>query len=104
MEQCNQFVLCGVVAELAKVKTTPAGIKVGRIYIKHASDQAEAGHTRKVNCTVRVVAAGDPIASRVQKLAVGTQVKVKGFVSRAGYRSADLSIELHADEIEILTE
>ena len=101
MEQAeNQLVITGQLHKVAELRTTPAGIPIARFVMAHHSRQQEAGQVREVECRLTVVASGNPLASKVQELPAGSWLKVKGFVSRSGYRAPDTRVELHALDIQ----
>ena len=100
----NELVLTGRLLKAAEVRTTPAGIPIARFTLEHGSRRSEAGQLREVECRIRVVAIGESFARDINDCQPGTWLKVKGFLSRAGYRAPDLRIELHALEIQTVAE
>ena len=101
MEQAdNELVFTGQILKTAEVRTTPAGIRIARFVLAHRSRRSEAGQPRDVQCRLSVVASGQALTAGITEHSPGTWLKVKGFLSRAGYRAADARIELHALEIQ----
>jgi len=95
----NELVFTGQLVKTAEVRTTPAGIRIARFVLAHRSRRSEAGQPREVQCRLSVVASGQALTAGITEHSPGTWLKVKGFLSRAGYRAADARIELHALEI-----
>jgi len=60
----------------------------------HASEQVEAGGTRKVECELAAVAFGK-VAESLASLPVGTALRCEGFVARR-YRTG-ITLALHID-------
>ena len=104
MEQAeNQLVISGQLHKVAEMRTTPAGIPIARFVLAHCSRQKEAGQMREVECRLTVVVSGKPLTGKVQGLPAGSQLKVTGFLSRAGYRAPDARVELHALDIQTVS-
>jgi len=100
----NELVFCGQLCRTAELRTTPAGIPIARFILAHRSRRQEAGQLREVECRLVVVASGERLATGLKRLPAGSWVKVRGFLSRAGYRSPETRIELHALDIETVRE
>lgn len=96
----NELVLSGQLLKAAELRTTPAGIPIARFVLAHRSRREEAGQMRDVECRIVVVASGASLAKAIDGQAAGSWFKVRGFLSRAGYRAPDMRIELHALEIQ----
>jgi primosomal replication protein N len=96
----NELVFTGQLLKTVEVRTTPAGIRIARFVLAHRSRRHEAGQPREVQCRLSVVASGQILTAGITQHSQGTCLKVKGFLSRAGYRAADTRIELHALEIQ----
>jgi primosomal replication protein N len=99
-QPANDLVLSGQLLRDAEVRTTPAGIPIARFVLAHRSRRKEAGQMRDVECRIVVVASGAVLAQAIARCPAGSWCKVRGFVSRAGYRAPDMRIELHALEIQ----
>jgi primosomal replication protein N len=100
----NELVFTGQLLKAAEVRTTPAGIPISQFVLAHRSRRNEAGQVRKVECSIRVVASGQPLTAAIADQPPGTWLKVTGFLSRAGYRAPDTRIELHALKIETVAQ
>ena len=101
MEQAdNELVFTGQLLKTPEVRITPAGIRIARFVLAHRSRRIEAGQPREVQCRLTVVASGQALTAGITGISQGSWLKVKGFLSRAGYRAVDTRIELHALEIQ----
>ena len=96
----NELVFTGRLLKAAAVRTTPAGIPIARFVLSHRSRRGEAGQMREVECRLSVVAGGKDLTDAATACPPGGWLRVKGFLSRAGYRAPDTRIELHALEIQ----
>jgi len=96
----NELVFTGQLLKSAEVRTTPGGIRIARFLLVHRSRRSESGQLREVQCRLSVVASGQALTAGITEYTPGTSLRVKGFLSRTGYRSPDVRIELHALEIE----
>ena len=96
----NELILTGQLRRAAEVRTTPAGIPIARFVLAHRSRRKESGRVRDVECRIMVVASGAGLAKTIAGHPAGSWCRVRGFLSRAGYRAPDLRIELHALEIQ----
>ena len=77
--------MTGVVVRLEKTAITPAGVPRQRFWLEHRSRQEEDGHPREVQVRLAVVLVGRK-AELIQGLKEGQNVRVAGFLSRAGYK------------------
>jgi primosomal replication protein N len=100
----NELVLMGQLLKPAQVRVTPAGIPIARFVLVHRSRRPEAGRVRDVECRIGVVASGSALTDTVAARSAGSWCRVRGFMSRAGYRSPDMRVELHALEIQAVDE
>lgn len=87
-----------MVAQLATVRYTPAGLPLLEFVVQHASEQHEAGVKRKAECELAVIAIGD-IVDRASAIQPGDQVKLAGFIARRSLKSTRLVLHLNAIEI-----
>lgn len=97
----NCLTIAGRVVEPGEIRTSPAGIAIGRFLLEHHSSQVEAGIPRQVSCRIPVVACGEPLADLARRLPSGTLVKIRGFVGRANYREGGYRLVLHAAHIDV---
>lgn len=96
----NCLMIAGCVVGPCEMRTSPAGVAIGRFLLEHQSSQMEAGLMREVYCRIPVVACGGPIADVVCDLAPGEPVRVRGFIGRANNREGEYRLVLHAAHIE----
>lgn len=96
--------MVAVVVKRPLTRHSPAGIPLTRFVVEHESRQIEAGMMRQVRCRLQVVAAGEALQAQVSALAEGAKVSLTGFLNRAGYRSDEASLVLHAQSIELLND
>ena len=76
----NRLVLQAQLIERGALRYTPAGIPALDLRLQHASEQAEAGHPRKVALELRAVAIGE-ITRSVLPLDIGAERGFAGFLS-----------------------
>jgi len=87
--------LSGVLIEREALRYTPAGIAMLNARLSHGSQVHEAGHARQLDFEVPVRFAGS-VAARADRLALGEQVVVSGFL--APRRRQSKSLVLHVTE------
>ena len=75
------------------MRYTPAGIAVVDFRIEHESEQDEAGAKRKVKAEIGAVAF-EAHAHLVAKIAMNTEVKLKGFLGARTKRSKKLVLHV----------
>ena len=97
----NRLVIAGVVAEAPDTRYSPGGVPIARFTLRHQSEQAEAGVTRRVECELGVVASGEALQPAVKGLRPEQRVRVEGYLNRAHRRRPD-RVVLHARTIELL--
>ena len=95
----NQVVIEGTIAETALLRYTPAGIPISEFRLIHQSRQSEAGQDRAVQVELSVLALGD-LAIEIAKTPGGSEVAVKGFLSRRSQNS-DYPV-LHINQFKLL--
>jgi len=100
----NVLVIEGLVVQLPETRVSPAGIPISRFNIEHQSVCAEAGMSREVRFKLGIVASGKDLQSAVGMLSTDSPVRVQGFMARAGYRSDENRLLLHAQSIQILND
>ncbi|HMN66350.1 MAG TPA: primosomal replication protein N [Burkholderiaceae bacterium] len=91
----NRVELSGVLVEREALRYTPAGIAMLNARLSHGSEVREAGQPRQVEFDVAVRFAGS-IAARADRLALGEQVFVTGFL--APRRRQSKSLVLHVTD------
>jgi primosomal replication protein N len=98
-EPANRVEISGVVTELKALRYTPAGVPVVEFRLKHESERAEAGATRKVNAEIDAVA----FEAQARLLAAGPMgrlLKAEGFLCAKNRRSR--KPVLHVTNIEFM--
>jgi len=91
--------LDGQVVSEVKSRTTPAGINISRFTLEHHSQQREAGKSRKVDCRIIVIAAGESFEQITQSLTRDMRVSVEGFISYESSQQLETRLVLHAQNI-----
>lgn len=97
----NRLIIAGTVVRAPETRYSPAGIPISRFALEHQSRQVEAGMPRDAVCRMMVIAAGEALHSTVSVLALGSRVRVSGFLSRADHRTGEDRLVLHAQAIDI---
>lgn len=100
----NSLVIEGRVVRVPETRSSPAGIPISRFTLEHQSRITEAGMSREVRLRLGVVATGQMLQAVVAALQPDMLVRVEGFLARAGYRSAEHRLVLHAQTIERLND
>ncbi|NIG98174.1 MAG: primosomal replication protein N [Serratia symbiotica] len=98
----NRLVLSGTVCLVPVRKVSPSGIPHCQFMLEHRSQQREAGFSRQAWCRMPVVVSGQPSQALTQRLTVGSQVTVQGFVSCHQGRNGLSKLVLHAEQIELI--
>ena len=91
------MVLSGTAHDVLDLRFTPAGIPVVEFSLRHASEQMEAGSTRRVELDMPAIAFG-PLAQRLVQDAPRAQITARGFLAKRSLRSTH--VVLHANQIE----
>ena len=81
------------------LRYTPAGVAVLQAGLSHEGTVAEAGIERQLAFELEAVAVGD-LAQRLQRLALGTEFDVDGFLAPRSQRSR--SLRLHITEFKAI--
>lgn len=100
----NVLVIEGLVVQPPETRISPAGIPISRFAIEHQSLCEEAGMPREVRFRIGVVASGRSLQVLIAELTDGSRVRIRGFIARAGYRSEEHRLLLHAQSIDILND
>jgi len=95
----NELTITGSIIELAPLRHTPAGVPVLNFRIAHASEQIEAGLSRKVECELQAVSLGQA-AILLRGAKPGDGVKLSGFLAAKTTQSKQPV--LHVEHIEFL--
>ncbi len=97
----NRLEIAGRVVETGGLRHTPAGLASCQLRLAHASDQREAGRTRRAECEVDAQAFGD-VAAALARQAVGSDLRLVGFLDRRNARNPQPM--LHVTEFELIQE
>ena len=81
------------------LRFTPAGVPALDFELARESMQTEANTARRVACELPAVAIG-PLAKDLAAVAVGAQVRCRGFLARR-YRTG-ASVALHVNAFELM--
>ena len=100
----NVLVIEGLVVQPPETRFSPAGIPISRFTLAHRSRCEEADLPREVQFLLAVVATGEGLRPQVAALQARRRIRVRGFLARAGYRTAEHRLVLHAQSIEILND
>jgi len=93
----NRVGLTAALVEREPVRYTPAGIPIVGLKLSHRSVQREAGVDRAVEMEISAIAA-DRVALRIERVALGTELKLEGFL--APRRRNVKALVLHVTEFE----
>jgi primosomal replication protein N len=94
----NRVGLTASLLEREAIRYTPAGIPIVALRLAHRSVQREAGMDRTIEMDVPAVAA-DKVALRIDRVALGTELVVSGFL--APRRRNARALVLHLTEFEL---
>lgn len=94
----NKVVLVGTLAGRGELRHTPAGLPALDARIAHASEQLEAGASRRVALELEAVALGE-IAERLNRAQPGRSYRFEGFLAQRSRMSRQLV--LHLNEFEL---
>jgi primosomal replication protein N len=95
----NRLEISGVITELKALRYTPAGVPVVEFRLRHESERAEAGATRKVNAEIEAVAF-EAQARLLAAGSMGTPLKAEGFMCAKNRQSK--KPVLHVTNIEFI--
>jgi primosomal replication protein N len=95
----NSLQISGVLIARDSLRWTPARLPVLEFSIEHLSRQIEAGVEREVSCELTIRALG-PIAQQIEVVALGSRMKIEGFV--AAKSAKNRSPVLHVRTFELL--
>jgi primosomal replication protein N len=93
----NRVELQAVLVERQSLRYSPAGVPILSCLLRHASVNVEAGGSRQVELEIAAVFAGR-IAEQADRLALGAELKVTGFLAPKRRQSRQLL--LHVTEFE----
>ena len=93
MHARNRLALDATLASREDLRYTPAGLPALSMTLLHASEQAEAGGRRKVDCEIAAVSFG-AIAEAIARLPVGTALRCEGFLARRWRSGTTLALHI----------
>jgi len=94
----NSVRLQVVLSAMQSLRYTPAGVAMIDAVLSHRSSQVEAGHARQVEFDLSARFA-DRQAERLSRTALGSALKVQGFM--AARRKGSKALLLHVTEFEL---
>ena len=95
----NRVEISGVIMELKPLRYTPAGVPVVEFRLRHASERAEAGATRKVEAEIEALAF-EAQARLLSTSGLGRTLKAEGFLCAKSRQSK--KPVLHVTNIEFI--
>jgi primosomal replication protein N len=96
----NRVGLTASLVEREPIRYTPAGVPIVGLKLSHRSVQREAGTDRAVEMEISGIAA-DRIALRIDRIALGSALKLEGFL--APRRRNVKALVLHVTDFELDT-
>ena len=96
----NRVGLTASLVEREPIRYTPAGVPIVGLKLSHHSVQREAGTDRTVEMEISGIAA-DRIALRIDRIALGSALKLEGFL--APRRRNVKALVLHVTDFELDT-
>ena len=94
----NRLGLTAALVEREAIRYTPAGVPIVGLKLSHRSVQREAGADRTVELEISAIAA-DRLALRMDRVALGTELRLEGFL--APRRRNVKALVLHITDFEL---
>lgn len=94
----NRVGLTASLVEREPIRYTPAGVPIVGLKLSHRSVQREAGTDRAVEMEISGIAA-DRVALRIDRIALGSALKLEGFL--APRRRNVKALVLHVTDFEL---
>ena len=94
----NRLGLTAALVEREAIRYTPAGVPIVGLKLSHQSVQREAGADRTIELEISAIAA-DRLALRMDRVALGTELKLEGFL--APRRRNVKALVLHITDFEL---
>lgn len=98
----NHLVLSGTITR-SRSFHSPSGIAHIVIMLEHKSQCYEAEMLRNVYCQMQVILSGERFESVTDKLKIGVDIEVKGFIALQQSRNGQNRLVLHAENVELKT-
>jgi primosomal replication protein N len=94
----NRLGLPAALVEREAIRYTPAGVPIVGLKLLHQSVQREAGADRTIELEISAIAA-DRLALRMDRVALGSELKLEGFL--APRRRNVKALVLHITDFEL---
>lgn len=94
----NRLGLTAALVEREAIRYTPAGVPIVGLKLSHQSVQREAGADRTIELEISAIAA-DRLALRMDRVALGSELKLAGFL--APRRRNVKALVLHITDFEL---
>ena len=94
----NRLGLTAALVEREAIRYTPAGVPIVGLKLSHQSVQREAGADRTIELEISAIAA-DRLALRMDRVALGSDLKLEGFL--APRRRNVKALILHITDFEL---
>jgi primosomal replication protein N len=78
----NRLLLSGSVLQRSAPRSTPAGLPVLELVLKHESEVEQAGQPRKVSVEIKALAIGE-ITVVLTRMPLGSEARFAGFLASA---------------------
>ena len=78
----NRLLLSGSVLQRSAPRSTPAGLPVLELVLKHESEVEQAGQPRKVSVEIKALAIGE-ITVALARMPLGSEARFAGFLASA---------------------
>lgn len=91
--EANSIEIGATLIEREEVRFTPVGIEVFDAVFHHRSRLVEAGKIRTLEYDFEALSYGDT-ASRLNALAVGAEIRIKGFLATKSMKSRRLTVHI----------
>ncbi|QFU24463.1 primosomal replication protein N [Shewanella eurypsychrophilus] len=98
----NHLVLSGTITRSRSFKS-PAGIAHCVVMLEHKSQCFEADMLRNVYCQIQVIFSGERFESATDKLKIGVDIEVQGFIALQQSRNGQNRLVVHAENVELKT-
>lgn len=96
----NRVSISGLLAKVYDTRYSPAGIPITRFILEHQSAQSEAGLNRKIYCKVLIIVAGNTMHENLNRLNVGDQILVEGYLNQVSYQGQNPKLCVNAEAIK----
>ena len=98
----NHLVLSGHILRLRQFDS-PSGIAHCILSVEHKSERYEANMLRRVYCQIQVILSGERFKNVSDKLKIGMNIEVQGFITLQQSRNGQNRLVVHAENVELKT-